>query len=52
MNKQTQPDPSHIAQILRRVLDTLSANESERDDLARELLAAEIKKLEGAGNDD
>jgi hypothetical protein len=52
MSKQTEPDPSHIAQILRRVLDTLSANESAHDDEARAFLSAEIKKLEGAGNDD
>lgn len=51
MSEQTQPDPLRVARILRQVLSKLSVNESERDDLARELLLAQIKKLEGVNND-
>jgi hypothetical protein len=52
MNEPMQSDPFHVAQILRKVLDTLSANESAQDDEARAFLSAQIQKLEGAGNDD
>lgn len=51
MNKQTPPNPLHIAKLLRKVLGALNKNESEQDDRARDFLAAEIKKLEGAGNE-
>jgi hypothetical protein len=52
MSEQTQPNPARIAQTLRRVLETLPPLNTRQDDEARTFLAAEIKKLEGAGNDD
>ena len=52
MSKQTETDPARIAQTLRRVLEKLPPLGTRQDNEARTFLAAEIKKLEGAGNDD